>query len=476
MTSRPTMRVTGARVYFLPVQTRMPLKFGGQTVTSVTCARVAVTVVDEAGRRAVGWGETPLSVPWAWPSPLPYDVRHEAMRQLTLDVARLGCDANPPLTGHPLLIGCRVLEELLPSARAASASTLPDGMTMPRLAALVAASPFDIALHDAYGILHGIDTYRTYGREHLPCDLASLLDPADGSGVRFAGRVPADYLVTTPAAVPTRLPAWHLVGGLDPLTDADRTGSEPDDGYPVTLVDWIETDGLTALKVKLTGSDPEQDFSRLLRVGEIAIAHGCAQLSADFNCTVTDPGVVNETLDRLQREHPRIFGMLLYVEQPFPYELEEHSIDVRSVSARKPLFLDESAHDWQQVRRGRELGWSGAALKTCKTQTGAILSACWARAHGMPLMVQDLTNPMLAQIPHCRLAAHAATIHGVETNAMQFYPAASAIEARIHPGLYRRRAGQVDLSTLGPHGFGQRVDDIARDLPVPAGVFGDVKA
>ena len=38
MTSRPTMRVTGARVYFLPVQTRMPLKFGGQTVTNVTCA------------------------------------------------------------------------------------------------------------------------------------------------------------------------------------------------------------------------------------------------------------------------------------------------------------------------------------------------------------------------------------------------------------------------------------------------------
>ena len=91
-----------------------------------------MTVVDEAGRRAVGWGETPLSVPWAWPSPLPYDVRHEAIRQLTLDVARLACDASPSLTGHPLLICCHVLEELLPSARAASASTLPDGMTMTR--------------------------------------------------------------------------------------------------------------------------------------------------------------------------------------------------------------------------------------------------------------------------------------------------------------------------------------------------------
>jgi hypothetical protein len=43
----------------------------------------------------------------------------------------------------------------------------------------------------------------------------------------------------------------------------------------------------------------------------------------------------------------------------------------------------------------------------------------------MTLMVQDLTNPMLAQIPHVLLAAHAGTIMGVETNAMQFYPEAS---------------------------------------------------
>ena len=63
--------------------------------------------------------------------------------------------------------------------------------------------------------------------------------------------------------------------------------------------------------------------------------------------------------------------MILYVEQPFPYDLEAHRIDAHSVSARKPLFMDESAHDWQLIRLGRALGWSGVALKTCKTQTGA---------------------------------------------------------------------------------------------------------
>ena len=180
---------------------------------------------------------------------------------------------------------------------------------------------------------------------------------------------------------------------------------------------------------------------------------------------------MNAILDRLRDEAPRLYGMLLYVEQPFPYDLEACPIDVHSVSARKPLFLDESAHDWRLVRLGRELGWTGVALKTCKTQTGALLSACWAKAHGMSLMVQDLTNPMLAQIPHMLLAAQVGTIMGVETNAMQFYPEASRPEAKVHPGLYRRRQGKVDLSTLGHFGFGYRVKAIKRELPAPSAQF-----
>ena len=138
-----------------------------------------------------------------------------------------------------------------------------------------------------------------------------------------------------------------------------------------------------------------------------------------------------------------------------------------TTSRRKPLFMDESAHDWRLVRLGRSLGWTGVALKTCKTQTGALLALCWARAHGMTLMVQDLTNPMLAQVPHVLLAAHAGTIMGVESNGMQFYPQASLPEAAIHPGLYRRCQGLLDLSTINAAGFGYRVAEISRTLPEP---------
>ena len=68
-------------------------------------------------------------------------------------------------------------------------------------------------------------------------------------------------------------------------------------------------------------------------------------------------------------------------------------------------------------------------------------------------------------MPHVRLAAHAGTIQGVECNAMQFYPDASLPEATVHPGIYARRNGQLDLSTLGGSGFGYRVAEMKRELP-----------
>ncbi|MBD3344930.1 MAG: hypothetical protein GF401_07700 [Chitinivibrionales bacterium] len=454
-------------LYFLPVETRVPLKFGPETLTSVTCARVCATVADTSGQKAHGWGETPLSVQWAWPSnALSYQDRHEAMKQFCTMLAESW--AHYDKSGHPMELGNDYIEDVLLGLleKLNASSGLKE--KMPRLAALVCCSTFDIAVHDAYGNLLGKDVYETYTKEYMNRDLSSFLEPAENSSVSFEGKYPADYFREN---VPATMPAWHLVGGKDLLDDSELTGNEPDDGYPVLLTEWIKRDGLKCLKVKLRGNDAEWDYDRLVKVGRISLDNGVLWLTSDFNCTVTDPGYVNDILDKLIIEYPHIYQMILYVEQPFPYDLESNRIDVHSVSARKPLFMDESAHDWKIVRLGRSLGWTGVALKTCKTQTGALLSMCWAKAHGMTLMVQDLTNPMLAQVPHCRLAAYAGTIMGVETNGMQFYPAASAAEETVHPGLYKRRNGRVDLSTLGGSGFGYRLNEIKRELPDKAAGF-----
>jgi L-alanine-DL-glutamate epimerase-like enolase superfamily enzyme len=483
------VRPVAAALYFLPIKNRMPLKFGTEVTTEVTCARVRLTVRDAHGRTAVGWGETPLSVQWVWPSTLSYEERHHALKAFCRTLASTwGTRLAHP--GHPIEVGYQFLEESLPELlRSFNAVEREGSEPMPWLAALVCASAFDLACHDAYGVLHGVPTYQTYNATYMNADLAQYLTPAMGADTRFArqefldeyalaeeaddedgnvhfsGRYPEDFLVQ-PA--PRRIAAWHLVGGKDALDESELTGTEPNDDYPVLLRDWIDRDGLKCLKVKLRGDDAGWDYDRLVKVGLIAVDRNVDWLTADFNCTVQEPSYVNAILDRLMAEHPRLYGMILYVEQPFPYDLERNRIDVHSVSARKPLFMDESAHDWRLVRLGRSLGWTGVALKTCKTQTGALLSLCWAKAHGMTLMVQDLTNPMLAQVTHALLAAHAGTIMGVETNGMQFYPEASSAEVCVHPGLYRRKGGMIDLATIDGPGFGYKVDAIHRDLPAPA--------
>ena len=296
------VRPVSVDLYFLPVQTRVPLKFGPETLTSVICARVAMTVADRGGRTALGWGEVPLSVQWAWPSSLGYQERCDAMQAFCRMLARAWADFTG--MGHPMEVGHRFNESVLPELLATlNTERGVDAEPMPWLAALVCCSAFDVALHDAYGQSVGREVYATYNAEFMNADLAHYLEPAAGSSVSFAGKYPCDFMALPPAK---RMPAWHLVGGKDLLDASELTGNEPDDGYPVLLPDWIERDGLTCLKVKLRGNDAAWDFDRLTRVGQIALEKGVLWLTSDFNCTVTDPDYVNEILDRLVQEQPRI--------------------------------------------------------------------------------------------------------------------------------------------------------------------------
>jgi hypothetical protein len=92
--------------------------------------------------------------------------------------------------------------------------------SMPLLAGLLCCSPFDIAIHDAYGNLLGKPIYDLYTSELLNRDLAYFLKPASDSSISFQSKYPEEYFI------PRRnvLRAWHLVGGLDPIDREDLIG------------------------------------------------------------------------------------------------------------------------------------------------------------------------------------------------------------------------------------------------------------
>src|SRR5207248_2646509 len=146
------VRPVACELYFLPVETRVPLKFGRETLTTVTCARVRMTVRNSHGRRAEGWGETPLNVQWVWPSELAYEERLAALKTLCVELTRAW--ARFDSFGHPLEIGHDFQRDVLfplrkpPPLAAQDAATGRGFMKMPHLAALVCCSAFDIALHD----------------------------------------------------------------------------------------------------------------------------------------------------------------------------------------------------------------------------------------------------------------------------------------------------------------------------------------
>src|SRR5262249_21335742 len=114
MKSKATdVRLVEATLRFLPITTRVPLKFGAETTTSVTCARSCTRVVDSKGRMAEGWGETPLSVQWVWPSTvIEYEKRHQALKEFCQLLAESWAGFQE--WGHPLEVGHSFQAHVLP--------------------------------------------------------------------------------------------------------------------------------------------------------------------------------------------------------------------------------------------------------------------------------------------------------------------------------------------------------------------------
>ncbi len=429
------VKVKEASVSFRELRYRTPLKFGSGVVDVVTDVVVSVEAETPQGRRAIGKGEILLGDLWAFPSELlDHGARDAAMRELTVRAASWLEQESP--FDHPLAIGVAMKEAVRELAGDVSRDlSLPE--PLPLLAALVCLSPLDAAVHDAFGKAYRIDTYDGYGSEM--CD-----DLSRWLGEEFRGRYLSEFISKE---YRSPVPIWHLVGGLDKLHRGQKMPDDPDDSLPVSLDEWIERDGIFCFKIKLRGNDLEWDLSRTEEVFAVAMESSAKSgrqeifLSVDTNEQCEGPEYCVSYLEELRAASPEAFDALLYLEQPTERDLRKHSFDMRPVAAVKPVVADEGIRELDDVDAAFELGWSGAALKTCKGQTFALLTAAKTAAAGKIYTIQDLTNPGLALVQSIGLAARLSPLKGVEANARQFIPQANDSIAANFPGLVSIRDG-----------------------------------
>jgi L-alanine-DL-glutamate epimerase-like enolase superfamily enzyme len=315
----------------------------------------------------------------------------------------------------------------------------------------VAASPLEAAIHDAYGKILGASSFDLLGPQWVNTDLAAYLDE------RFAGEYLDRYTLRAPRST---MPLYHLVGALDPLSDAD-VATPVHDGLPETLAQWIAADGLTHLKIKLNGDDLDWDVQRVLSVERVAAeaqaARGCGDwhYSADFNEKCGSVDYVIEFLARIGRGSPDALRRLQYIEQPMPRDLHARRDErVHGAARLKPVVIDESLVDYESLLLARELGYSGVALKACKGQSEALLMAAAAQKFGMFLCVQDLTCPGASFLHSASLAARIPGVAAIEGNARQYCPVANRGWAERFPAMFRITDGTVGTAALAGPGLG----------------------
>lgn len=449
MPKQTDITILEARCTFEPIPFRSPLKFGGRVMDKATLVNVEVLVETRNKRREAGFGSMPLAPVWAWPSAaLSLDQTEAAMRQFAEQVIELASDY--PDFAHPIDITEQFMGEYAHLAKLVQQKQkLPE--PMPYLAQLVAASPLDAALHDAYGRVHAKNSYNCLSSEFVNHDLSEYLDAS------FKGEYLDKYTLREPQA---KLPLYHLVGALDPLTEGD-VQKKIGDGLPEHLGEWIKANGLTHLKIKLAGDDLKWDVERVLAVERVATpvqgARGCTSwfYSLDFNEKCATVDYVLDFLKQIKKGAPAAYDRVQYIEQPTHRDLKAHPENKMHEAAKlKPVVIDESLVDYDSLLLARDLGYTGIALKACKGQTDSLLLGAAGQKLGMFLCVQDLTCPGFSFLHSASLAARIPGVAAIEGNGRQYCPTANRRWRAQFPAMFDIKDGTVGTGVLNGVGLG----------------------
>jgi L-alanine-DL-glutamate epimerase-like enolase superfamily enzyme len=439
-------RIEELRTEFQDFQYRAPYKFGGKEVDRVTLLNVHCRVAGRDGKSARGFASMSLGNVWSFPAPdIPYDTTLGAMKALALKLAAI--TRNFREYAHPLDVNHALEPEYLKAA-AETTRELRLPHPVPKLCTLVTASPIDAALHDAFGRLHGRNSFTVCGQEFVRHDLAHYLNG------EFRGEYLDQYISPKPAP---RIRMFHSVGASDPLRAAEVT-KHIGDGLPETLEDWIPYSGVTAIKIKLNGADLAWDVERVAAIDRVAAAaqgkRGVKEwiYSLDFNERCPGVEYVLDFEHGLKSKAAAAFERVQYLEQPTARDLASNRRNTMFEAAKlRPIVIDESLTGLDALLLAREMGYTGVALKACKGQSQTLLMAAATQKYKMFRCVQDLTCPGAALVHSVGIACHVPGVTGLEANAREYVPAANRGWEKRYPGIFDVKDGYMYTAGLdGP--------------------------
>ena len=441
-----SLSVLGARFFLREVRTRLPFRFGTETVTAFPLLHVAVEVQCGAAL-STGYAGDNLVPKWFDKDPAKSAERNidDLLRSAEIAAAVYSAAGTAPSL-------FALWREAYPECQRRAAAA---GLN--KLTGAFGSALFERAAIDALGRRHGASLR------------ALLLEDA-------LGLVPEEiHAETTPehlrswlAAQPAATIALrHTVGMLDPLSDAELRDAGPDDGLPRALADYVRQQGLRYFKLKL-GGDVLAD---LLRLESIAI--GLDPLIAEPYHASLDGNEQYKSVDALEKlwayigkspKLARLRASLLFLEQPLPRRAALDRTTAAGIAAfgqKLPVIIDESDDDPDSFKQALALGYAGVSTKNCKGVIKSFLNrtlveALRAKGGSVFMSAEDLTNLPIVPLQQDLATVRLLGIEHVERNGHHYVHGLDHCSEREreqavlrHGDLYERQDSGVALAVHG---------------------------
>jgi L-alanine-DL-glutamate epimerase-like enolase superfamily enzyme len=452
----PSIRVREVGLYERDVRLRMPFRFGVVTLREAPQAFVRVRVEDAQGRTAWGASAELLAPKWFDKTlGLSNDQNFDQLRlSLQLAADAYTHDTTPRTAfGH---FAAHYAEQIAAGGRRG----------LNALTANFGPAQIDSAVLDALCRIEGCSFYDAV-RSNLPGIDPALLPDSLGDLAGFD--LPRFLARLSPA---TSVAARHTVGLVDVIAGHP---DQVNDGLPESLEEVVAAYGHRFFKLKV-GGDPDADLARLSEIAAVLDTIDAPYVvSLDGNEQYDDLGAL-EALWRKMVETPalrRLVSSILFIEQPIA---RAHALDadVSSLSALKPVIVDESDDGLDVFPRAKTLGYRGVSSKCCKGLYKSIVNAArcamWNGDGGQYFMTgEDLTTQAGLAVQQDLALINLIGLTHVERNGHHYVNGMMGLPEdeqaaflAAHPDLYERshgavrlriRDGRLAIGSLGGAGF-----------------------